>query len=182
MPFPAPERVIQQLWDPVAGHPDRHIYALLDGARNDGVYTTLTKSQAEYCCLYRGEFSRELAAAAPYLVKLEREAPLTLWLISKGWGDSWGVFFESAAPLHLLKRHFRKFLMVYDETAKPLYFRYYDPRVLRVCLPTCNAQQLEIVFGPVIRYCLEAADTNKFQSFSFNGRELAQGTVELVKA
>jgi hypothetical protein len=31
-----------------------------------------------------------------------------------------------------------------------LLFRYYDPRVLRVYLPSCRPSELETVFGPVV--------------------------------
>jgi uncharacterized protein DUF4123 len=91
-------------------------------------------------------------------VKLAKDHPFTYWLLAKGWGDSWGIFARSPAVLRELRHHFRKFLMVYSPDAKPLYFRYYDPRVLRIYLPTCNAEELETVFGPVESYTLEDAD------------------------
>ena len=57
--------------------------------------------------------------------------------------------YELDATLEELRRHFRKFLKVEDPKGKSLIFRYYDPRVLRVYLPTCNAMELQTVFGPV---------------------------------
>ena len=44
---------------------------------------------------------------------------------------------------------------MHDPTGKPLLFRYYDPRVLRVYLPTCNAEELKTLFGPVQAYIME---------------------------
>lgn len=55
----------------------------------------------------------------------------------------------------MLRRHFRRFLRVTDEQGQPLMFRYYDPRVLRVYLPTCTAEELALVFGPVSAYLIE---------------------------
>jgi hypothetical protein len=34
-------------------------------------------------------------------------------------------------------------------------FRYYDPRVYNIFLPTCNQEQLREVFGPVTKYYAE---------------------------
>lgn len=48
--------------------------------------------------------------------------------------------------------------MVYGPDGKPLYFRYYDPRVLRVYLSTCNAQDTGVLFGPVSRYAMEGEE------------------------
>jgi hypothetical protein len=50
--------------------------------------------------------------------------------------------------------------MVYDPQGKPLYFRYYDPRVFRIYLPTCNESELKIVFGPVNSFYVEWEDPN----------------------
>ena len=59
------------------------------------------------------------------------------------------------ADLRTMRNHFRKLLTVYDPNGKPLLFRYYDPRVLRVYLPTCNAEELATIFGPINSYLLE---------------------------
>ena len=37
-----------------------------------------------------------------------------------------------ALPVDELRRHLRRFLLVKDESGRQLYFRYYDPRVLRL--------------------------------------------------
>ncbi len=55
--------------------------------------------------------------------------------------------------------------MVYDEEGKPLYFRYYDPRVLRAYLPTCNESELQTVFGPVNHYYAEGKEQNQLIEF-----------------
>jgi uncharacterized protein DUF4123 len=151
-----PEKVLEALWPPAAD--GAALYAILDGARNEGIYPTMVESGCEYECLYRGELEPDLAEAAPYLLKLSKDHPFTYWLLGKGWGDSWGIFIQSDASLRDLRHHFRKFLMVYDPDVKPVYFRYYDPRVLRMYLPTCNANELQTLFGPVRSYLLEDDD------------------------
>ena len=178
MPPPGPEKLIDALW---GTHPGK-LYAILDGARNEGIYAATMASGCEYECLYRGELEPELAAAAPYLIALEKDHAFTYWLLGKGWGDSWGIFVQSAARLRDLRQHFRKFLMVYDPQVRPVYFRYYDPRVLRAYLPTCNAADLETVFGPVVSYLLEDEDPNVLLRFSVSAGALQAQKTRLEAA
>ena len=70
--------------------------------------------------------------------------------------------------------------MVYDDKGKPLYFRYYDPRVLRVYLPTCNASELETVLGPVSHFILEDDNGNAMIRYSRLRGQLTQNTVRLI--
>jgi hypothetical protein len=60
--------------------------------------------------------------------------------------------------LDVVRRHLRRFLRVTDERGKQLLFRYYDPRVLRIYLPTCTTAELETFFGPLVRFVAEDAD------------------------
>ena len=157
MAYPYSTQVIRRLWEPAVEeeNPQWDVYAILDGARNELIYPAVLQSGCETECLYLGELEPDMAEAAPYLVKLQKDHPFTEWLIKEGWGDSWGIYLRASSPFRDLRRHFRKFLMVYDPNHKPLYFRYYDPRVMRVYLPTCNADELRIVFGPVKLYVME---------------------------
>jgi hypothetical protein len=138
--------------------PDVKAYAVLDGASAPGLLGHLQKHRPPYHCLYRGELPPDIAEVAPYLVELHADNPLTKVILSEGWGNHWGVFVQTAADLRAMRKHFRTFLMVNDADGKPLYFRYYDPRVLRTFLPTCNTREASIIFGPVRSYLMEAAD------------------------
>ena len=58
-----------------------------------------------------------------------------------------------------LRSHLRRFLIVLDEdTGKKLYFRFYDPRVLRAFLPTCSKIQVADMFGEIGMFLLEGED------------------------
>jgi hypothetical protein len=137
-----------------AGEPSR-LYAILDGARDVQIVAKLRAADVPTLCLFDGELHPSLAAAAPYLVALGPEAAFTRSLIAEGWGQAWGVYLISGEPIEALRRHFRRFLRVADERGRTLMFRYYDPRVLRVYLPTCTREELEVVFGPVSSFYLE---------------------------
>lgn len=135
------------------------LFALLDGARDPQIYQTLIFSDLEYACLFGGQLSTAQKAAAPYLVRIVPGSRAAEQLIEKGWGQSWGLFVAARAALWELRRHMRSLLEVEMPDGPRRFFRYYDPRVLRNFLPTCDVAQLREMFGPVERFDMEAADS-----------------------
>lgn len=132
------------------------LFAVLDAARESRVLKLLRKSKQPYESLYEGPEGRDLAEVAPYLVSLADGPELLEQLVQVGWGRSWGIFLTSRLPFKETRRHLRKFLKVLDETSgQQLYFRYYDPRVLRTFLPTCEAGQRAEFIGPLEGFFLE---------------------------
>ena len=135
------------------------LYAILDAARAMEIAYRLQNSLVEHESLYRGRKEETLWHVAPYLVRCEREDEFFQWVVTQGWGDSWGIFLTSSANLEELRKHFRQFLMVTleddEEGEKEVYFRFYDPRVLRIHLPTCTAEEIEQFFGPVTSFSME---------------------------
>ena len=180
MPDDHADKVLHTLWSRPAGE-DTALYAVLDGARNDGIHAAIVQSGCEFECLYTGELDAELVQAAPYLVKLERGHAFTDALVRNGWGDSWGIFLRASVPFKQVRRHLRTFLMVYDPSIKPMYFRYYDPRVLRTFLPTCDREQLTTMFGPVQCYLLEDKDRNTLLRFSVAAGSLQTQTIRIAE-
>lgn len=156
---------------PPDGSPRPATYAIFDGARDETIYRAVYDSKLEYECLFAGELSYELALAAPYLVKLHEAAPLARWLLEDGWENSVGIVAWSLDDLEGLRRHFRRLLRVKDHAGKKLYFRFYDPRVLRVFLPTCRAPELTEVFGPVGRFVV-AGSKGEVVGYERGGRPL----------
>lgn len=174
MPYlPHVQKIVDHLW-PDNSKQDAKIYAILDTARDDDIYGKILACELEGGCLYQGQQAVELAHVAPYLIWLHKDDDFTEWVLNNGWGDSWGIFVESSVTIEELMQHFRKFLKVSDEEGNLLMFRYYDPRVLRVYLPTCNEAELEYVFGPVERYYAEAEKKNDIIQYSFDNRLLAK--------
>jgi Domain of unknown function (DUF4123) len=157
-PAPRSGRLRDVLWPETAGSSKLVTYAILDAARDDRIYPAVLGCKLPFCCLYAGKLPQEMLETAPYLVRLERDAPFSEALLRDGWGESWGIFALSTATLEELRRHLRQFLRVEDARGKPLIFRYYDPRVMRVYLPTCNTGELRLLFGPVGLYLMEGED------------------------
>lgn len=149
------ENLLRHLFRHDAEDETRDVYAIVDAAQDEAIYPLIRDASPEHLCLFFGRKAVEMAEVAPYLVRLDPNDPFTDQILEKGWGNSWGIFLQSPSALQELARHFRRYLMVYDEDGKPLYFRFYDPRVFRVYLPTCNEAELKTVFGPVSFFLLE---------------------------
>ncbi len=149
-------------------------FFLLDSACMDDEIETAKVMNSVYDSLYRGSSQEELASVAPYLFQVHRESEMFSWYLAKGWGDSWGVVVIAQEDMKSLHKHFRKFLMVQTEDGEELYFRFYDPRVLRIFLPTCDKGQLQEFFGPVSAYICEDEDPAFGLVFTFQDGALRQ--------
>jgi hypothetical protein len=135
---------------------DEHLHAVLDATRSPRVRELTSASLDQARSLYEGAQGEAMADIAPWLVRFAPGSPLIERLVTEGWGARWGVFLTSAQPFKELRRHLRRFLVVTDEeSGASLYFRFYDPEVLRVFLPTCAARQAEELWGDVDAFLFE---------------------------
>lgn len=140
------QRLAEAIFD--AREPGLFVYAVLDGAADRAVVENVYALAPEFECLYSGELEPDLAECAPYLAPLERGHPFTDWFLAECWGNARAVVLAAPAPIRDVRRHLRSLLIVLDPDGRQLYFRFYDPRVLRVYLPTCTPDELTRVFGP----------------------------------
>jgi hypothetical protein len=152
-----------------------HVWAVLDADHCPQLLPMLQRTGAEHVCLLGPHISPAEARRAPHLVRVDVAGELADWLLS-GWGLALGIYALSRAPLRVLREHFRSFLVVEDPAGQPLFFRYYDPRVLGVYLPTLNAAEAATVFGPVQAYVIEEENTGAALRFSAPG-----GTVRIER-
>jgi len=134
------------------------LYALLDAAREPSVLKVILESKEEHQSLYEGPQGSQLAHFAPYLIRVPQKSALLDTLAHQAWSKSWGVFVTCDMPLKELRTHFRHFLTVKLPDGSQVYFRYYDPRVLRLFLPTCLPEETTQFFGPIKHFLMEAED------------------------
>jgi hypothetical protein len=106
---------------------------------------------------------------APYLVALKNGDPFTQWILANGFGSHWGIVLRSRHAMSRLARHFRQLLFVRDPEGELLYFRYYDPRVLRIYLPTCAGEDIWQWFDLVNCYLVEGAEPRTLLRLSSGG-------------
>jgi hypothetical protein len=154
----------------------RDIWMIVDAARDLRIFPMLQEFHLEHYCLYSGTLPPALQAAAPYLVQLEYDDQSTRSFLRHAWGKSYGIFLKCSTHANALRRHLRRFLLVNDPEGNRLVFRYYDPRVFRVYLPTCHDDELRTVFGPIERFWVEAEEPCTVLDYSFGQTQLIAGT------
>jgi Domain of unknown function (DUF4123)/Inner membrane component of T3SS, cytoplasmic domain len=155
------------------------LYCLLDAACDKTIPSLLALANEQKQCLYDGQSATDLANWAPYLVKLPVDSPFTKAMLDLGWGKGWASYFTSTAPFEEIRHHFRKFLMIQMQGGEEVYFRFYDPRVLREFLPTSTPEEASIFCGPVQQWLIEAEEPETMLILQLNQGALTTTQVNL---
>jgi hypothetical protein len=168
----AGENILAELRQALFSDPGYSAYVILDGASIPTLEDRLYDDEPEYRCLYTGNLEPDVLSVAPYVVKLEEGSPFTEWVLQEGWGKHWGVFAIAGVDTRKMWNFLRTLLKVEDPDGNTLLFRFYDPRVLRSFLPTCDVDQLQMMFGPIENYYLESEQDNHVLSFRLDEKGL----------
>jgi hypothetical protein len=151
-----PERVAQARSAFSVLQNERSLYGVFDAARDPRVTSLIDESVDEAWSLYEGDAGDAMADVAPYLVRFRADSDLLAHLVAEGWGLGWGIYFAADRPVKEVRRHLRRFLMVQaEDTRERLYFRFYDPRVLRDFLPMATPRQRSELFGDLSLFLFE---------------------------
>lgn len=156
-----------------------HTYLVLDGARLREQLNEAKQLNNNYRCLYKGKVEEYLQDVAPYLFTCSAATEMAQWFIKEGFGKAWGVGICTDQDFETVYKHLRRFLMIKTENGKQLYFRYYDPRVLSIFLPTCDRAQVIDFFGPVRSFIVEHNTTNEAIEFSHENGVLQQRLISV---
>jgi len=172
------QRLESVLWPAGAAH---DVWMIVDGARDRRIFGLLLDCfYSDNWCLFSGRLSPQLELAAPYLVRLDYQSAKTRRFLGQASGRQWGVFLKCGQRLEELRRHLRDLLVVRDPGGRQLLFRYFDPRVLRVYLPTCTADELHTVFGGIERFWIEADRPDVMLSAALDRDRLALEPISLT--
>jgi hypothetical protein len=163
------QHIVETLW-PRTLSPRTMVCAMVDSARDERIFGAVDFTKQQKDCLYAGDLPWQLQMTAPYLVELSREERFTRFILENGWGDGWVSFIRTETGFKQLRKHLRQFLRVRTEDNKRLIFRYYDPRILRVYLPTCRPAELETFFGPVDSFLTESDGGDEILEFQRDGK------------
>ena len=157
-------------------------YVLLDAAQDPAILPLLVQDKAEWRSLYEGQSAVKLASQAPYIAAAAQSPEFLDEIVTNGWGRSWCIFVCSHASLDEVRRHFRSLLYVKNSRGEQVYFRFYDPRILRAYLPTCTAGELEQFFGPVKQFIVEGDEEEELYALALEAGKLTsrQGTVSFT--
>jgi hypothetical protein len=153
----AAEKALLVLREEAAKEP---LYAVLDAARDDRMLDIARESVEPHRSLYEGADGETFDEVAPYLAgPMRLDSRLLERLVLEGWGRRWGIYCTSREPFREVRRHFRRFLMVVlEDTGEKVYFRFYDPWVMRVFWPTCSGAQRSAILARVSRIFIEDAE------------------------
>lgn len=133
--------------------------------------------------LYLNTEEVDLADVGPFLVDLMGNKKVVNWLEKEGYGKSWGIYINSNSEFEDIVKHLQGILIVEDDGGHKNYFRYYDPRVMKIFLPTCDANQLKYLFGSVINaYIVEDPESNQNIIYTLNQGKLKTEFVKLEEA
>jgi Domain of unknown function (DUF4123) len=111
-------------------------------------------------CLYDENSLNYFRFVAPYLFTYKLNQEFSTWLIAKWATKGVGISLYSWATFDQVYEHLKSHLYVKTEQNEDLYFRFYDPRCLRIFLRSCNQLQIIEFFGPIKFFYLEDQDAN----------------------
>jgi hypothetical protein len=151
------------------------LFAIVDTARDKKLYG-LVAPEKEQQCLFAGELDPVLARASPYLVRLDEGSALMEAWRREGWGQAWGILLRSPHPFNDVRRHFRNFMQAKLPDGAIVLFRFYDPRVWRTYLPTCEGETLASWFAKVDEYQVETPAGDGMIRYALSGGALVTET------
>lgn len=127
-------------------------YAIIDAASEPAIFAMLDELDPPASCLYSEPIQPEIVELAPYLVEVNDE--VRKWLSQRE--TPWGIYVYTQATMRELRQHLRKYLMVMiPDQEKPVFWRYYDPRIVWDFLDTFDNWRLHTFLGPITKVATE---------------------------
>lgn len=152
-------------------------FIILDGARIPDQIIRAREINKYSASLYKGDSMIKLSSVSPYLFELRDKNPFMKWFFEEGWENSWGIIIATHLDFEDCQKHFRKFLIVANEEGQEFYFRFYDPRVLKIFLPTCDRSQIANFFGHIDNFIIEGDKKEEAIKFSHQNGILQQEVI-----
>ena len=148
-------------------------FALVDGAADPAIEPMVRECRVA-ACLLSGRLAPDLAAASPWLVRVDPREPLLDAWQNRGQGRSWGLLIESALDLAGLRKLLRTFLQARLPDGEVVMFRFYDPRVFRSYIASAPPPQVARWFDGVRQYAVEGEGDTQ-HSFRLRRGQLFDG-------
>jgi Domain of unknown function (DUF4123) len=156
------------------------LFALVDAAGNQSALDFMYEQESlSFDCLFQGEVEPDVFEVAPFLVDLENQPEVLEWLL-EGWGNSWVSFLHSESSLDELQIHLRQFTEVRTPDGEVVWFRFYDPSVMRASLPILTPEQCASMFKEVVTFLCEGEDPASLVRLSFDGSKSLVSTTPLA--
>lgn len=167
------------LRDAIALGPGERLYGVVDAAQDaDFALDAQRRFGLPMRMLFQGEAAQYMGEVAPYLVPIPLDSEyLEAW--ADRWGKNVGILLTTSAAPDKVLRHLRDVFVVKDEEGQEYFFRFYDPRALRVYLPTCTPQEGLEFFGPVRSFLCEAEGPGAILQFTSGREDVHQEAIAL---
>ena len=143
--------------------PGERLYAVVDAAQDkelafDGALRFGWKLQ----WLFSKDTAQQMSGVAPYLVPITFESKypfpesdyLDLW--AERLGNNAGILLLTQSAPERMREELASAFNVVDEEGNEFFFRFYDPRVLRLFLKACTPDEAKEFFGTIGCMLLEA--------------------------
>lgn len=129
-------------------------YAVIDLASAAMLRPAVTNSRSSAATpLFAKELGREMLGVGPWLVRLSKAPEIERTLNGIDTEVSWGYYVYSTVDIVSLRQSLRRFNLVQvSKKSKPMLFRYWDPRVMRVFLDVATKEQQDRLFEWIERF------------------------------
>lgn len=125
------------------------LFAVMDCAAADWIFPAI-QAEAGNRSLFAGPMDPDLATATPHLVELGAGSALLARMDTPdARADHCGILCQSDLSLWDLRLWMRRHLQAMLPDGQVVLFRFYDPRVMSVWLPSLSGDELDAWFGPV---------------------------------
>jgi hypothetical protein len=148
-------------------------YAVIDAAQDTQLHPLATGCR-DVQCLVAGDVAPVLARTLPYLVALHPDEPLLERWRTAGAGRGWGIMLESALSRDQLRLRLKTFLNARLPDGAVVWFRFYDPLVLRALFRVSTPAELAPWFRDIRQFVVEGDTPGLWTRFGFDGGRLAE--------
>ncbi|WP_430735408.1 DUF4123 domain-containing protein [Halodesulfovibrio aestuarii] len=153
------------------------LYAIIDGAVEDGLMPMLAELDPPAACLYAPPVQPDLVDIAPYVVLVDDDV--------KEWLDArekpWGIYISTDADLKNIRSHLRKYLYVLlPDSEKPVFFRFYDPRNIWDFIAVLSDWELHSFMGPVTKIATNLDGEEKERDFTERRAQFPMDSISTV--
>lgn len=147
------------------GRAECKLYAVVDTAAETGLYRFLAESGLAMESLLDGALRTRHLEQAPYLVALDPGSVAATRVLLRCWGKSRLLLLFSKETFAEVRKHLRRFLQVKTPEGSIVFFRFFDPRILRAVLPWCDAKQAGSIFAGIEGFLVETDSPSGFRQF-----------------
>jgi Domain of unknown function (DUF4123) len=136
------------------------LYVVVDSAQNAELARTAWFDHGfETWSLFGENVDASMSSVAPHLVAVSSGRSgrdfLDVWA-DHLWTNA-GILLSCPADPVKVWEHLSRLFVVGDPEGRLMYFRFYDPRILRALMPTLRDSQISEVFGPIREFLVEDA-------------------------